>query len=271
MVIITKDYNNRKGNRFCEEFDATAKNCDINFMLAGVVLQKKIKAALNMPEAHDKKEDYARAIVGACKNTPAGSGNPVNAWFFPPTPPPPAPPPPATFAIPLDNVLLDIAAYSAAQAAVVAGTGTVEARLGTEITMMNDLESLKNDVQRVMNKNYASAEEICKSAKLDIKKSPTSKKKAFSVTPTTVSGQLAFSVFVKPLLIEGVTKAESVHYRQSPNGSTNWTDIADTYGAKAKMTKGGFTPKSTMFFSAQLIFTKGRVSIIVYSGPVDVK
>ncbi len=128
-------------------------------------------------------------------------------------------------------------------------------------------------VQKAADANANNAISIIESCDFRVKLVTKAEKPPFGVYYTLQSGELKFVLNVKAMLAPlppGSKILQSALYMASIDG-IHWEVVEGTYGAKSKITVGGFSVGTTIQFKARGTFSKGRQSAWVLSGPILIK
>jgi Fibronectin type III domain len=195
-------------------------------------------AVLKMPRQNKGIATFATSIVNAMTG---------NASFPSPTPP-------------LATVTADIAAFEAAEAAVLSRTkGAAVARNEKLATLKVDLAHEMAYVQEVADANPANSQSIIESAGMSVRKTASRPKNALTVELAAVSGSVK-------LVAKAVSHRAGYEWQYSTDQKT-WISAPVTLQAKTEIT--GLTPATTYYFRVRGVTKAGEggfsqtVSILV--------
>jgi hypothetical protein len=184
-------------------------------------------AVLKMPPRKAAVTAAATSILNALTN---------NTAFPSPTPP-------------LATVSADLAAYEAAEAAVVTRVkGAAVTRNAKFAVLHADLQHLMAYVQQVADANPANAQSIIESAGFSIRKTASHPKSAVTIKPGQVSGSAK-------IVAKAASRRASYEWQYSTDQKT-WTNAPSTLQAKTAIT--GLTSGTVYYFRVRPVTKEGE-------------
>jgi hypothetical protein len=185
--------------------------------MSAIPTVRRTTVVLKMPARKASVATFASSVIHAMTNNPS---------FPNPSPP-------------LATVSADLAAYEAAEAAVVTRVkGAAVARNAKYVALYTDLDHLMADVQKVADADPANAQSIIESAGFGIRKTGSHLKSAIKVEAGGVPGSVK-------LIAKAVGHRASYEWQYSTDQKT-WANAPSTLQAKTVIT--GLTSGTAYYF-----------------------